>query len=68
MLDFRLKEYRMSAKMPVAIVSDRHRWKKIGVRNLMRKSKLSQKTVYAILNGQPVRASTLAIFRRAIDG
>jgi hypothetical protein len=68
LLDFRLKEYRTTAKMAVASVSDRRTWKKIGVRNLIRKSKLSQKAVYAILNGQPVRASTFAIFRRAIDG
>jgi len=68
LLDFRLKEYRGTAKMPVAGVSDRRRWKKIGVRNLIRKSKLSQRAVYAILNGQPVRASTLQMFRRAIDG
>lgn len=54
--------------MEVASVSDRRRWKKIGVRNLIRKSKLSQKAVYPILNGQPVRAGTLAIFRRTIDG
>jgi hypothetical protein len=53
--------------MAVANVADRRRWKKTGVRNLIRKSKLSQKAVYAILNGQPVRASTLAIFQRAID-
>jgi hypothetical protein len=68
LLDFRLKEYRTTARMAVAGISDRRRWKKIGVRNLIRKSKLSQKAVYAILNGQSVRASTLAIFRRAIDG
>jgi len=68
LLDFRLKEYRATARMAVANVSDRRRWKKIGVRNLIRKCKLSQKAVYVILNGQPVRASTFAIFRRAIDG
>jgi hypothetical protein len=66
--DFRIKEYHGTARMQVAAASDRRRWKKIGVRNLIRKSKLSQKTVYAILNGQRVRASTLAIFQRAIDG
>jgi hypothetical protein len=37
-------------------------------KNFIRKSYLSQETVYANLNGQPVRASTLAIFRRAIGG
>src|SRR6266850_2304596 len=48
-----------TAKMVVAEASDRKRWKKIGVRELMRKSKLSQKAVYSIMNGQPVRRSTL---------
>src|SRR5580704_3242934 len=67
LLDVRFKEYRKTARMAVANVADRRRWKKTGVRNLIRKSKLSQQAVYAILNGQPVRASTLAIFQRAID-
>jgi hypothetical protein len=39
-----------------------------GVRELMRKSRLSQKAVYSILNGQPVRRSTLGTFKRAVDG
>ena len=68
LLDFRLKEYRKAARMWVASVSDRGRWKKIGVRNLIRRSKLSQKAIYAILNGQPVRVSTLAILQSAIGG
>jgi hypothetical protein len=67
MLDFHRREFRTSATMAVANVPDQCRWKKIGIRNLIRKSKLSQKTVYAILNRQPVRASTFATFRRAID-
>ena len=62
LLDFKLKEYRKASKMVVAEASDRRRWKKAGVRNLMRKSRLSQKAVYAILNGQPARLSTLATF------
>jgi len=32
--------------------------------NLMRKTGLSQKALYAILRGQPVRQPTLAIFKR----
>ena len=68
LVDFRVHEFRKSAKMVVAAQSDRKRWKKIGVRKLIRKSVLSQKAVYAIISGQPVRLSTLAIFRRAIDG
>jgi len=67
LLDFRIKDW-TTERMAVAVVSDRRMWKKIGVRNLIRRSKLSQKTVYAILNGQPVRTRTFAIFRQAIDG
>jgi hypothetical protein len=68
LLDFKLKEYRKAAKMVVAEASDRRRWEKAGVRLLMRKSRLSQKAVYAIINGEPVRLRTLATFRRGIDG
>ncbi len=68
MVDFKLKEYRQAAKMAVAEPSDRNRWKKIGVRQIIRKSGLSQKVVYAVISGKPVRRSTLATFRRAIDG
>lgn len=65
---FKLKEYRKAARMAVAEAPDRRRWKKVGVRSLIRKSGLSQKAVYAIINGKPIRRSTLVIFRRALDG
>lgn len=67
LLDFKLKEYRNASKMVIAEASDRRRWKKAGVRLLMRKSRLSQKAVYAIVKGQPVRRATLKTFRNAID-
>jgi hypothetical protein len=66
LLDFKLKEYRKAAKMVVAEAVDRRRWRKLGVRNLIRKSRLSQKAVYAILDGEPVRRSTLVNFTRAV--
>jgi hypothetical protein len=53
--------------MAVANDSDRKKWKEAGLRFGMRKSGLSQKAVSAILNGQPVRLSTLATFARAIQ-
>jgi hypothetical protein len=68
LVDFTVKEFRKTAKMVITDASDRNRWKKVGVRYAMRKSGLSQKAVYAILNGESVRPSTLATFRRAIDG
>jgi hypothetical protein len=67
-LDFKLKEYGNESKMVIARETDRKRWRKLGVRHLMRKSGLSQKTVYAILDGEPVRRTTLANFMRAVDG
>lgn len=39
----------------------------MGVRQGKRKSGLSQKAVYAIIKGQPVRRSTLESFKRAIE-
>jgi hypothetical protein len=68
LVDFKVHEFRKKSNMVVADVSDRKRWKKIGVRQIIRKSGLTQKPVYAIINRQPVRKSTLAVFRRAVDG
>ena len=68
MLDFKLKEYGKRQNLFVADVANRNKWSKIGVRELMRRSKLSQKTVYAIVDGKPVRRQTLALFKRSIDG
>jgi hypothetical protein len=68
LVDFKLSEFRKATNMVVAVTSDRNRWKKAGVRRLMRKSKLSQKAVYAIIEGLPVRRQTLATFKRAVDG
>jgi hypothetical protein len=68
MVDFKLTEFRKATNMVVAVTSDRNRWKEAGVRGLMRRSKLSQKAVYAIIGGQPVRRHTLATFKRAVDG
>jgi hypothetical protein len=67
LVDFKLTEYRKNSKMVVAEASDGKRWKRAGMREMMRKSGLSQKAVYAIIEGQPVRRHTLATFRRAID-
>jgi hypothetical protein len=65
LVDFRLHELRKRRKMEVAESSDRKTWKRFGVRRLMRKSGLSQKAYYAILEGEPVRRQTLAALRRA---
>ena len=67
-LDFKVREFGNESKMVIADSSDRKKWRKLGVRHLMRKSRLSQTTVYAILDGEPVRRSTLVNFMRAVDG
>lgn len=67
LVDFKVHELRKRRKMVVAGPSDRNRWKKIGVRQCMRRSGLSQKTVYSILTGEPVRIQTFATFKRALD-
>lgn len=68
MVDFKVAEFRKSSKFVIAEASDRKRWRASGVRVVIRKSGLSPTTVYAILNGKPVRRSTLVNFIRAVDG
>jgi hypothetical protein len=67
MLDFKLHEYRTVIKTATADKSDRDRWAKIPRRELIRKSRLSQKAVYAILQGKPVRKQTLLTFKQSVD-
>jgi hypothetical protein len=67
-LDFKLNEYRKQLKTVIADRADRKRWVKLGKRPVIRKSGLSQTTVFAILKGETVRRTTLAIFTRAING
>jgi hypothetical protein len=67
LVDFKVHEFRKKSNMVVADASDRKTWEKIGIRQIMRKSGLTQKPVYAIINGQPVRRTTLAAFRLAIE-
>jgi hypothetical protein len=68
MVDFRVLEYWESGNRVVANASDRQKWSKHGVRKLMRKSGLSQKTLYAILRGLSVRAIQLINCFRAAFG
>lgn len=66
LVDFKVHEFRKRRKMVVAELSDRSKWKKLGVRTLIRKSGLSQKAVYTLLAGKPVRPQTLVTFKRAV--
>jgi hypothetical protein len=67
LVDYKVTEFRKRSKMVVAGLADRERWSNLGVRAAMRKSSLSQTTVYAILEGKPTRRQTLATFMRAIS-
>jgi hypothetical protein len=40
--------------------------RKIGVRKLMRATKLTQKAIYSILSGKGVRQQTMHVFRTAL--
>jgi hypothetical protein len=68
MLDSKIHLYEKSGNINAAYASERKAWSAIGVRRLMRESGLSQKAVYKILAGDPVRRHTLSSFRHAIDG
>ena len=67
MVDFAIQEYRARKPMIVADASDRRRWRDQGVRYCQRKSGLSINTVAKILDGIPVKISTVETFRRAMD-
>ena len=66
MLDFKVLEYRPSGKMVVADPTLRNEIAKQGVRELMRKTGLSQHTIEAIRAGQPVRRETLQRMQAAV--
>jgi hypothetical protein len=67
MVDFQVHLFDKPGRLVVADAAARKRWTTVGVRKLMRKTGLSQKTVYAILIGHPVRPSTLMAFRQTAD-
>ena len=66
MVDFKLLEYRDGGKLVIADEGLRERLLKFGLRELMRKTELSQKTLYAILRGKPVRERTLETLKQRI--
>jgi hypothetical protein len=67
MLDPNIQSYGPSGKFAVADSSERKEWAKIGVRQLMRTTSLTQRTVYSILSGKGVRQQTMAMFRTGLD-
>jgi hypothetical protein len=67
MLDPNIQTYGPKGKFVVADSFERKAWAKIGVRQLMRATKLTQKTVYSILSGKGVRKQTMTVFRIGTD-
>lgn len=66
MVDSKLLIYERTVKMVVADASDRKRWNEMGIRPLRRKTGLHQKTIYKIINGEPIRKQKLEEFKNAV--
>ena len=67
MLDFGIHVYEKQRKMVVADASERKKWSDIGLRRLMKESKLSQEPVSNAIKGKPVRRQTLSTIRQAAN-
>jgi hypothetical protein len=67
MLDPKIQMYGSSGNLVVADSFERKRWAKIGVRRLIRETRLTQKAIYSILSGKGVRPQTMATFRAVAD-
>ena len=67
MLDFGIHVYEKQRKMVVADASERKKWSAIGLRRLIRESKLSQEPVSRAIKGDPVRHQTLSTIRQAAN-
>jgi hypothetical protein len=67
MLDPKIQMFGQKGKLVVADEHEIGEWRKIGVRKLMRATKLTQKVIYAIPSGKGVRKQTMAIFRAAAE-
>jgi hypothetical protein len=67
MLDPKIQMFGGKGKLVVADEYEIKEWAKIGVRRLMRATRLTQKTIYSILSGKGVRQQSMAIFRIGID-
>jgi hypothetical protein len=67
MLDFGIHVFEKQRKLVVADASERKKWSVIGLRRLMRESKLSQEPVSNAIKGKPVRRQTLSTIRQAAN-
>jgi hypothetical protein len=66
--DFKMKEYDEESKMGIADLRERKRWAIAWTAPLNARVRLSQKAVYAIIDGEPVRRDTLVNFMLTVDG
>jgi len=67
MIDSDIFVFEKRTKLVIADASERKKWSAIGLRRLMRESKLAQTPVSNALKGKPVRPRTLAIIRQTAD-
>jgi hypothetical protein len=67
MLDFGIHVHEMQRKTVVADALERKKWSVIGLRRLMRESKLSQEPVSKAIKGKLVRRQTLSTIRQAAN-
>jgi len=67
MIDYDSFTYEKREKLVVADPAERKKWKAIGLRRLMRETKLSQTAVSNAIKGKPVRPRTLSIIRQTAD-
>jgi hypothetical protein len=65
MIDSDIYVYEKRTKLVVADVWERKRWSGIGVRRLIRESKLSQAPISSAIKGKPIRLRTLSTLRQA---
>jgi hypothetical protein len=66
-LDFGFHVFEKQRKLVVADASERKKWSVIGLRRLMRESKLSQEPVSNAIKGKPVRRQTLSTMKQAAN-
>ncbi len=67
MIDSDIPVFEKRAKLVIADPSEQKRWSDIGLRRLMRESKLSQEPVSKAIKGKPVRRQTLSTIRQAAN-
>ena len=67
MIDSDIYVFEKRTKLVIADPSERKKWAGIGLRRLMRESKLTQAPVSNALKGKPVRPQTLSIIRQTAD-